>query len=103
MHALSVVGLAVCTGLWDVVTPERVCDILSKNVEGHKCDAQVVASELVKFALGRGSSDNVTVLALRFDHNRNNGNDTDADTYVPPTETAGSGEAVETPPANVVG
>ena len=57
-------------GLWDVVTPSKVCDILSKNVEGHKCDPQIVAQELVQFAIHQGSTDNVTVLALRFDHSQ---------------------------------
>ena len=76
-------------GLWDVVTPQRVCDILGKNVEGHKNDPQVVAQELVKFALSQGSSDNVTVLALRFDH----GNEEQDGDRRPPTGAAVGAEA----------
>lgn len=55
--------ILACDGLWDVCTDQQACDLI-KDIQ----DPQVAATTLVKHALQVGSSDNLSVLVVRFRH-----------------------------------
>jgi serine/threonine protein phosphatase PrpC len=56
-------------GLWDVVTPFDAVKIIQKSFqEGHS--PEVASEELCDLAIRLGSSDNVTVLIIRFLHHK---------------------------------
>ncbi|KAG6830171.1 hypothetical protein H0H92_001900 [Tricholoma furcatifolium] len=52
-----------CDGLWDVANDQSAIDLVREIP-----DAQVASAKLLKYALSRHTTDNVTVLVVRFKH-----------------------------------
>lgn len=59
MYALII----ACDGLWDVVDDSEAVQVLSKNSDK---DAKQQAQLLVNLAVSKGSTDNITVMIVRF-------------------------------------
>jgi protein phosphatase PTC1 len=53
--------LIACDGLWDVVQDQEAIDLVTNNVS-----AKEMADTLVNEALKKGSTDNISVMAVRF-------------------------------------
>ncbi|SCU85106.1 LANO_0C03356g1_1 [Lachancea nothofagi CBS 11611] len=56
--------IIACDGLWDVVEDQEACDMIKKIG-----DANEAAKTLVRMALEKGTTDNVTVMVVVFDSN----------------------------------
>lgn len=57
--------IMACDGLWDVMTDQEACDFVAKAyIETAKEDQ--VAKDLMREALNRGTTDNVTVMVIYF-------------------------------------
>lgn len=59
--------IMACDGLWDVCTDQEACDLV-KDISN---DPQIAAKNLVKYALERESTDNLTVMFIKFIKNKN--------------------------------
>eukprot|EP01128_Nolandella_sp_AFSM9_P002158 TRINITY_DN12546_c0_g1_i1.p1 TRINITY_DN12546_c0_g1~~TRINITY_DN12546_c0_g1_i1.p1 ORF type:complete len:299 (+),score=44.70 TRINITY_DN12546_c0_g1_i1:52-897(+) len=60
--------IVACDGLWDVINNQLAVRFVSRRLgEGGKLNT--VAKELVKLALDKGSTDNVSVILVRFSYN----------------------------------
>lgn len=71
--------ILACDGLWDVMSSQEVvnfilerCYIITKSENGHIIDKRIktdkdIAKELGKYALQKGSSDNVTIIVVFLD------------------------------------
>lgn len=57
--------ILACDGLWDVITDDSAVKIVTSNF-AQGLDAQAVSKELVQTALKRGSTDNISVMIIRF-------------------------------------
>ncbi|SCU90771.1 LADA_0F06348g1_1 [Lachancea dasiensis] len=55
--------IIACDGLWDVLEDQEACDAIKKSN-----DASEAAKTLVRMALERGTTDNVTVMVVLFDN-----------------------------------
>ena len=56
-----------CDGLWDVMESEEVLEVVSRRLDAdEEADDDAIAQELVKMALERATTDNVSVLLVRF-------------------------------------
>ncbi|KAJ7594028.1 phosphatase 2C-like domain-containing protein [Mycena floridula] len=55
--------ILACDGLWDVINDQAAVDLI-REID----DAQVASQKLLKFALSHHTTDNVTVLVVRFKH-----------------------------------
>lgn len=53
-----------CDGLWEVVSDQEAVDIVNEMVK--KYDVEKAASKLRDIAYSRGSTDNITVMVVRF-------------------------------------
>ncbi|PHJ15088.1 protein phosphatase 2c domain-containing protein, partial [Cystoisospora suis] len=56
--------LIACDGVWDVLSDQEVVEIVARHVD----DPQEAASRVIKTAFERGSQDNLTAIAVMFDH-----------------------------------
>jgi len=56
--------ILACDGLWDVCTDQEACDLVKDIYK----DPQLAARSLVKYALERESTDNITVMFITFLH-----------------------------------
>eukprot|EP00878_Enallax_costatus_P005039 GHUV01005299.1.p2 GENE.GHUV01005299.1~~GHUV01005299.1.p2 ORF type:complete len:122 (+),score=34.16 GHUV01005299.1:1383-1748(+) len=54
-----------CDGLWDVLSSQRAVEVARISLKKHN-DPQQCANELVAEAVGKHSSDNVTVIVVCF-------------------------------------
>ncbi|KEP61463.1 UNVERIFIED_CONTAM: protein phosphatase 2C domain-containing protein [Hammondia hammondi] len=65
-HATENVRLLIiaCDGVWDVMTDQEAVEIAARHLD----DPKEAASQVVKRAFERGSQDNLTAIALVFDH-----------------------------------
>lgn len=55
--------ILACDGLWDVINDQNAIELV-RDVE----DAQVASQKLLKYALSNHTTDNVTVIVVRFKH-----------------------------------
>ena len=53
-----------CDGVWDVMSPEEVCDYIYLQIRNPSSDLKSVADEIVDLCLGKGSMDNITVIII---------------------------------------
>ena len=58
--------LLACDGLWDVMDPDDAVRIIRSLLFQKKWPAKKAAARLVEIAIHLGSSDNITVIAIRF-------------------------------------
>lgn len=56
--------IIACDGLWDVIEDQEACDSI-KDID----DANEAAKKLVRLALEKGTTDNVTVMVIIFENN----------------------------------
>lgn len=54
--------ILACDGLWDVCSDQEAVDLIKANSDPQSC-----AQELLRVALEKGSTDNISVLVVRFD------------------------------------
>ncbi|MCJ1314002.1 Protein phosphatase 2C 1 [Agyrium rufum] len=55
--------ILACDGLWDVCSDQEAVDLIR-----HTVDPQVASKQLVDYALGRFSTDNLSCMVVRFDN-----------------------------------
>eukprot|EP00189_Rhodosorus_marinus_P004328 CAMPEP_0113965654 /NCGR_PEP_ID=MMETSP0011_2-20120614/7869_1 /TAXON_ID=101924 /ORGANISM="Rhodosorus marinus" /LENGTH=315 /DNA_ID=CAMNT_0000978199 /DNA_START=35 /DNA_END=982 /DNA_ORIENTATION=- /assembly_acc=CAM_ASM_000156 len=61
--------ILACDGLWDVMSDDDACTIVletAATTEGKELDVQLASKVLVQLALRRGSTDNVSVMVIKF-------------------------------------
>jgi serine/threonine protein phosphatase PrpC len=58
--------LLACDGLWDVMDPDDAIRITRGLLYDKKWEAKRAAARLAELAIHLGSSDNVTVIVVRF-------------------------------------
>lgn len=59
--------LLACDGLWEKVSAATAVRFINKKLQ-RGADVEEITKELVKQALTKGSTDNITVMLLLFDH-----------------------------------
>uniref|UniRef100_A0A7S1XHN3 PPM-type phosphatase domain-containing protein n=1 Tax=Erythrolobus australicus TaxID=1077150 RepID=A0A7S1XHN3_9RHOD len=62
----GLVLVLACDGLWDVVSDEEIAKLLNDKRRARALDAHQMSKKLVKTALERGSTDNISVLCVRL-------------------------------------
>lgn len=67
--------ILACDGLWDVCNDQEACDYICANID----DPQRCAELLTAFALEQGSTDNLSVIVVRFGPPKSNEKDSDTD------------------------
>ncbi|KAJ8901820.1 hypothetical protein NDN08_004025 [Rhodosorus marinus] len=61
--------ILACDGLWDVMSDDDACTVVletAANNEAKELDVQLASRVLVQLALKRGSTDNVSVMVIKF-------------------------------------
>ena len=53
-----------CDGVWDVMSPEEVCDYIYLNIRKPSSDLKCLANEMVDLCLGKRSMDNITIIII---------------------------------------
>ena len=60
--------LIACDGLWDVLSYQEAIDFVAKKLIETKNSPQQVSESIVRYALERGSQDNITALIIFFNY-----------------------------------
>lgn len=58
--------ILACDGLWDVISDTKACDIVKKSLQDND-DPQEAAKKLCQIAMDNSTTDNITVMVVKFD------------------------------------
>jgi serine/threonine protein phosphatase PrpC len=58
--------LLACDGLFDKVEPQKAMEFLHNHLENNNNDVKGACDALADFALSAGSTDNITIVLIKF-------------------------------------